>query len=781
MDNVNEPTDRNSKTNHSPPQGSWRGSSHSLLSPAPSHSSSPPRLGVDTQLIANSLKPHATIAETDNRPIGDRNKSAIRRGLEYLLTREEPPRTASVDSQGMTIEDYVILADIPRPDKGSDGEEGGLVLGQRRRAQSPSPRRDQAQRTPRYTEESRGYSMRAECDERGRGRERGRDRREKERTTYGDSEDGRSSPPSSTVLHPRNSDHRTEKGHRSSKPRETVQSGIMPPQPGQKGWISKLDEYGEWRRHWFVMRDTALSFYRDSEAEESHDLDGEIDLTDCVDVLDLDVEKNYGFQIYTKKAVFTLSASTSRIRKSWVKVLRRTIQQPRRSPNNPQDSVSNRKGLGHCSPPHQPLSGVPRKTSDPLCPDSTFSARHTDSVDSDRAFPDMLSASQREAGEGWDREQAKRLEERNKWFEEEIPFSDGVSRWESLQLKTAGVPAPVTHTMDVDVSKKWAELESLSYREMTERSCIGAQTNPTNEIVQTITTTSATDLQREALPLKQQVKLLRKEQVTMGMEVDSPCGPGAPCGKRLDAMKVAHHRALQDLQESHAREVEELQRQRDGLLQEESQATTQVVEALKKAHKAELEIEVETARRMAGGQTHVDTTYRGQTAQADAFHKELEALSERYTQKCLELSRAEQSGKDREAELNRMEKELEHLRKENQELQARLTEEISRMRSFITGQSSGCVSPGNSERSPSELEILLHSKDNEVEYLQREITCLRNEVQSLTLEKQTACERYKEVYVELSEMKGRSELETREVKEHLGLANAARHDGIRDT
>lgn len=138
------------KTNPSLPPGSWRGSSHSLLSPALSCSSSSlPQLGIDSQLLANSLKPHAATMEMNDRPISDRSKSNIRRGLEYLLTREEPKRTASVDSQGMTIDDYVILADIPRLDLGSEGEGAEVVLGPRRRTQSPSPRRDQRHRTPR--------------------------------------------------------------------------------------------------------------------------------------------------------------------------------------------------------------------------------------------------------------------------------------------------------------------------------------------------------------------------------------------------------------------------------------------------------------------------------------------------------------------------------------------------------------------------------------------------------------------------------------------------------
>ncbi len=52
--------------------------------------------------------------------------------------------------------------------------------------------------------------------------------------------------------------------------------------------------------------------------------------------------------------------------------------------------------------------------------------------------------------------------------------------------------------------------------------------------------------------------------------------------------------------------------------------------------------------------------------QADILHSELDVLSERYSQKCLQLSRTEQSSKDRKTELSLKERELEQLRRENQ-------------------------------------------------------------------------------------------------------------------
>lgn len=58
----------------------------------------------------------------------------------------------------------------------------------------------------------------------------------------------------------------------------------------------------------------------------------------------------------------------------------------------------------------------------------------------------------------------------------------------------------------------------------------------------------------------------------MGIEVDSPCGPGAPCRARLEAMEMDHQKALKELQEIHEREIRELEEERDRMLQDKSQA-----------------------------------------------------------------------------------------------------------------------------------------------------------------------------------------------------------------
>ncbi|XP_059188631.1 myosin phosphatase Rho-interacting protein-like [Centropristis striata] len=181
--------------------------------------------------------------------------------------------------------------------------------------------------------------------------------------------------------------------------------------------MSRLDEHGKWRKHWFVLRDTSLRFYRDSEAEESDDLDGEINLKSCVNASDCDVEKNYGLQIKTKRAVFTLSVMTSRIRRNWVKLLNQAIQnKTHQSDTGSEKENPLSRRPSSCQPParftcrdsgYEPTTS----TSNNTAANSHQAENQNRSGDEDL---DLSPASQREEGEGWDREQAKRLEERNK-------------------------------------------------------------------------------------------------------------------------------------------------------------------------------------------------------------------------------------------------------------------------------------------------------------------------------------------------------------------------------
>ncbi|XP_071397461.1 myosin phosphatase Rho-interacting protein-like, partial [Centroberyx affinis] len=94
----------------------------------------------------------------------------------------------------------------------------------------------------------------------------------------------------------------------------------------KKGWMTKLYEDGMWKKHWFVLTDQSLRYYKDSVAEEASDLDGEIDLSTCYDVTEFPVQRNYGFQILCKEGACTLSAMTSGIRRNWIQAIMKNVR-----------------------------------------------------------------------------------------------------------------------------------------------------------------------------------------------------------------------------------------------------------------------------------------------------------------------------------------------------------------------------------------------------------------------------------------------------------------------
>ncbi|XP_041673346.1 TRIO and F-actin binding protein b isoform X2 [Cheilinus undulatus] len=525
----------------------------------------------------------------------------------------------------------------------------------------------------------------------------------------------------------------------------------------KKGWMSKLDESGEWKKHWFVLTDAGLKYYRDSSAEEKDDLDGEIDLKSCVKVSEFDVEKNYGFQIQTREAAFTLSAMTAGIRRNWIEVLKKCVR-PSSSPDLTQlpDSSSDKENSHSRFLPSS--RRFPSRHAD-ILPEPPASAPPTQrrfeyvELSPVPVSSGSLPTNQREAGEGQGREHSQWQEERNT-----------SSQWEAVLSRkgTSGGSNQRLRTED-EIEKKWAEFERMPLKEMSSLPPMGSRS---------LSQSANEALQREVASLRQQLEQLKGGGVGGGGGgVRGGCGPEAPCGRSLAAMERAHRQALEELQRQHERQIREMETEKERLLLEETQDIARVMEALKKKHKEELEREVEKAKRLNSGTLDSQSLRVQQKAESQALQRELASLSERYSQKCLDLNRAEQNNAEREREISRKERDMEQLRKENQDLKTRLTEEISRMRS--TDQNS----EDNKDRAPCELEVLLRVKENEIEYLHKEISCLRNELQFLNTEKRVASERYSEMQDELSGIKGRSEREIQSLKEHLRLAMAALQEG----
>ncbi|KAM9817728.1 myosin phosphatase Rho-interacting protein-like isoform 2-T4 [Syngnathus typhle] len=767
--------------------GSWQGSSQSVLGIPISRSL---KHGTDHQGSAGSPPP-VVITEMDeskNTKISrDRSRSNVRSGMEALLLSEPKTAAQELEEVGMTLEDYIVLADIPTIQVESEEDFPGLT----KRNQSPSPCREQRFRTQSHQPQAEFYSWNFASDERGRGRERGRDRREKK-----DSENGRLSQRQSTSLRTQNSDKQSGE-QRDSKPDERGLHDC----PQTQGWMSRLDENDKWRKHWFVLDDESLRYYKDPEAEESDDLDGEIHLSTCVNVSDWDVEKNYGLQIQTKRAVFTLSAVTSRLRRNWVTLLKQAIQNnTHQSESGSQKENPLSRGPSSCQPAARfTCSDITAARSPPV------EGLHPPADVDVHAEVSSEPLRREEQEEGWDRDWAKRLEERNKWFEDAAPFSEMSSRWDCMELKRGSVPVPVIDPTDTEVNRKWMEFESLSFRDMSAQSLIGVQASDSRVDTQNchsrtdkdegfvtsspsdfsreapatvngshiVQTNTAEALQKEALSLREQMESIKRERPAKLINVDSPCGPGAPCVARLEAMEASHRKELRELQEKHEKEIGELEGRKNKTLEEGRQASAKAMEALKAAHKEELE----KASRLPGGDARVEASCRSHMSPVDVWHRDLDVLSERFSEKCMQLSITEQSSQRKESDLECKERELQQLWRENQELKAKLAEEISRMRYFITGQRPDVRSLGNVA---SEVEMVLRAKENEVQSLKKEVNCLQSEVQSLTKEKQAAYERYKEAYVELSDLKGRSRLEVDALNEHLRLVNAARQERARE-
>ncbi|XP_062873381.1 TRIO and F-actin binding protein b [Trichomycterus rosablanca] len=504
----------------------------------------------------------------------------------------------------------------------------------------------------------------------------------------------------------------------------------------KKGWMSKLDDTGEWKKHWFVLTDAGLKYYRDSVAEEKDELDGEIDLRSCIKVSEFNVEKNYGFQIQTVGDVFTLSAMTAGIRRNWIEVLRKNIR-PSSSPDLTQlpDSSADKDASQHR--PAQRLASQ----SEPS-PAPSPAPRKFDYVElSPVATPaPSAPADQREAGEGQVREHGQAPDER---------VRAGQRTW---------TRTPEQKRLEQDIEKKWEEFERLPLKMTTSLPALGAWPA----------------LQRE------QVAPLRKLQQEKCVSCGVPCvcaGGGVSvcgcCSASLEQMERAHRQALDELQRRHERQTSELRRDRERVLNEEVQATAHAMEALSKAHKAELEREVQRARTLTAQTAGTHSLTDQHQHELLSLKRELDGLSDQYSQKCLELKREQQQNREKEHHISLKAEEVEQLSREKQDLQSRLTEEIRRVRSFITGQKPEVSADGDKERPACELEVLLRVKKNEVDYLHREVMCLRNEVHFLSTEKQGVCERYNEVCEELKVMKDRSDREVQTLQEHLKLAVAA--------
>uniref|UniRef100_A0A669C6I1 Myosin phosphatase Rho interacting protein n=1 Tax=Oreochromis niloticus TaxID=8128 RepID=A0A669C6I1_ORENI len=532
----------------------------------------------------------------------------------------------------------------------------------------------------------------------------------------------------------------------------------------KKGWMTKLYEDGVWKKHWFVLTDQTLRYYKDSIAEEASEMDGEIDLSTCYDVKEFPVQRNYGFQILCKEGACTLSAMTSGIRRNWIQAIMKNVR-PTIAPDVTRQSPEIPKSDGQRQPPGNNASAPasePRKSrvrerrregrsktfdwtefkmeqkekpvkerADTVDLSSSFST--TTSYCSASSSPSSLASS---------------------------PVSSS-----SLQTSSASAahPPSITEEMEVDhpaaISPASEDKDSRSsdVQNEIEQRWHQVETTPLREEKQVPITTALGNSER--LPPHELAALLDKEVSVIS----------ATCERGFAAMEETHQKVIEDLQRQHQREISKLMEERERLLAEETAATIAAIEAMKNAHKEELE---KTQRsQISGLNSDVDELRLQYEEELQSIQRELEVLSEQYSQKCLENAHLAQALEAERQALRQCQRENQELNAHNQELNNRLTVEITRMRSCFSGETAhSSLSQG---KDVYELEVLLRIKESEIQYLKQEIHSLKDELQSALRDKKYATDKYKDIYTELSIVKAKADCDISKLKEKLLIATEA--------
>ncbi|XP_042252432.1 early endosome antigen 1 isoform X3 [Thunnus maccoyii] len=243
----------------------------------------------------------------------------------------------------------------------------------------------------------------------------------------------------------------------------------------------------------------------------------------------------------------------------------------------------------------------------------------------------------------------------------------------------------------------------------------------------------------------------------------------ATCERGFAAMEETHQKLIEDLQRQHQREISKLMEERERLLAEETAATIAAIEAMKNAHKEELE---KTQRsQLSGLNSDIDELRLQYEEELQSIQRELEVLSEQYSQKCLENAHLAQALEAERQALRQCQRENQELNAHNQELNNRLTTEITRMRSCFSGETA--LSPLTHGKDVYELEVLLRIKESEIQYLKQEIHSLKDELQSALRDKKYATDKYKDIYTELSIVKAKADCDISKLKEKLLIATEA--------
>uniref|UniRef100_A0A672FQJ5 Myosin phosphatase Rho-interacting protein-like n=1 Tax=Salarias fasciatus TaxID=181472 RepID=A0A672FQJ5_SALFA len=561
----------------------------------------------------------------------------------------------------------------------------------------------------------------------------------------------------------------------------------------KKGWMVKLDEQGQWKKYWFVLTDHSLRYYKDSIAEEASDLDGEIDLSTCYNVTEYQAQRNYGFQIHTQEGVHTLSAMTAGIRRNWIQAVMKNVR-----PSTAPDVASSIEDHGSFSA----LEGLVRPDVTQDSPSSEASsveresgakpsrARERRREGRSKTFdwaefrPIAQALAQQRAqeaeslqSEAGELERSRRREERRKRYEssaapEHAPDKDGGGRTECDGGVDSDSLSGSERQQRVEevIEEHWRQVEKTPIRE--ERRVplpTAAQSRETAELTQLLE-----NYKQGVRSLGQSWLSERRATASTHCRSFLILLSKATCERGFAAMEESHQKVIDELQRKHQRELENLQEEKERLLAEETAATIAAIEAMKNAHRTELERELDKARKANSSAENADVEEirRQHEEELCSFQREIEVLSEQYSQKCLENAHLAQALEAERQALRQCQRENQELNAHNQELNNRLAAEITKMRSMTSEDGTG-DSNTIQGKELYELEVMLRVKESEVQYLKQEINSLKDELQAAQRDKKYATDKYKDIYTELSIVKAKAERDLGRLRDQLQLAHEA--------
>uniref|UniRef100_A0A7N4V554 Myosin phosphatase Rho interacting protein n=1 Tax=Sarcophilus harrisii TaxID=9305 RepID=A0A7N4V554_SARHA len=546
------------------------------------------------------------------------------------------------------------------------------------------------------------------------------------------------------------------------------------------------------------------------------DLDGEIDLSTCCNVTEYPVQRNYGFQIHTKEGEFTLSAMTSGIRRNWIQTIMKHVH-PTTAPDVtsslPEEKNKTSSSFESCPKPSE-KQDVDQAELDPEQKRSRARERRREgrsktfdwaefrpiqqALAQERASA-VDSCKTREPGSSemdltdLEKERARRREERRKRFEM-LDSVDGPSAEDAL-LRMEVDRSPVSpvatelkpQNVHVEIEQRWHQVETTPLREEKQVPIaplhLSAEDNSERLPTQELTSLLEKELeqsQKEASDLLEQNRLLQDQlKVALGREQSAREGYvlQATCERGFAAMEETHQKKIEDLQRQHQRELEKLREEKDRLLAEETAATISAIEAMKNAHREEMERELEKTHRsqISSVNSDIEALRRQYLEELQSVQRELEVLSEQYSQKCLENAHLAQALEAERQALRQCQRENQELNAHNQELNNRLAAEITRLRTLLTGEGGGeaAGSPLTQGKDAYELEVLLRVKESEIQYLKQEISSLKDELQTALRDKKYASDKYKDIYTELSIVKAKADCDISRLKEQLKAATEA--------